>query len=66
MIQLLYSQNYSILIQICQGGKIPKSYYFKKTNNTGPPEDNFTITVIKKGGKLCLPFIAAAENSILK
>ncbi|GFG29476.1 hypothetical protein Cfor_02865, partial [Coptotermes formosanus] len=52
--------------KICQGGKIPKSYYSKKTNNTSPPEDNFTTAVIKNGEKLCLPFIAPVENSILK
>lgn len=52
--------------KVCQGGKIPKSYYSKKTNNTSPPEDIFTTIVIKKGEKLCLPFIAAVENSILK
>lgn len=53
--------------KICQGGKIPKSYYSQKTNNTSPPENTvFTTAVIKKGKKLCLPFIAAVENSILK
>jgi len=53
--------------KICQGGKIPKSYYAQKTNNTNPPENTiFTTAVIKKGKKLCLPFIAAVENSILK
>lgn len=53
--------------KICQGGKIPKSYYSKKTNDTSPPEDNtFTTAIIKKGEKLCLPFIAPVENSILK
>jgi hypothetical protein len=56
-----------ILIQVAQGGKIPKSYYTKKTDSTSPPlNDTFTTIVIKKGEKLTLPFIAPAENSILK
>ncbi|PNF14249.1 hypothetical protein B7P43_G12208 [Cryptotermes secundus] len=53
--------------KVAQGGKIPKSYYTKKTDSTSPPlNDTFTTVVIKKGEKLNLPFIAPTENSILK
>ncbi|KDR20081.1 SEC14-like protein 2 isoform X2 [Zootermopsis nevadensis] len=53
--------------EIHQGGKIPKSYYAKKTDKTSPPaNDTFTTVVIKKGEKLSLPFIAPVEQSILK
>ncbi|XP_069672374.1 SEC14-like protein 4 [Periplaneta americana] len=53
--------------KIAQGGKIPKSYYFKKTDKMAPPvNDNFTTVVIKKGDKLSLPYIAPTEKCILK
>ncbi|PSN33532.1 hypothetical protein C0J52_23433 [Blattella germanica] len=53
--------------KVHQGGKVPKSYYFKKTEKGGPPgNENFTTVTVKKGEKLTLPLIAPAEQYILK
>ncbi|XP_068085642.1 SEC14-like protein 2 isoform X2 [Anabrus simplex] len=47
------------------GGKVPKSMYYKKPENTVNSE-KFTTVVVKKGDKLKIPFLVAEENTLLK
>lgn len=55
------------LTKVQHGGKIPKSYYFKKADkNALSGNENYTSTVVKKGDKLVLSLIAPVEKSILK
>ncbi|XP_047001241.1 SEC14-like protein 2 [Schistocerca americana] len=51
--------------KINQGGKIPKSYYYKNSEKLAENE-NYTSAVIKKGDKLKLPFVVAQDGSFLK
>lgn len=55
-------------VQICQGGKIPKSYYLKNIKNEKMSEDKekYLTATVKKGDKLCINYLAAEEGSFLR
>lgn len=50
--------------KIKQGGKVPKSYYYKK--NEKLEDEKYTTVVVKKGDKLKIPFVVAQDGSFLR
>lgn len=53
--------------QICQGGKIPKSYYIKnQERQTTDGSNKYTQVTIKKGDKLSIDLLAVQDGSFLK
>ncbi|XP_071446066.1 SEC14-like protein 2 [Hetaerina americana] len=54
-------------LKVKPGGRVPKTYYFKKIEKNGDdPFFNSSTTVVKKGDKLCLKFLVLEEGSLLK
>lgn len=53
---------------IRQGGKIPKTCYYRKPDKRVAASNNndFSVAEVKKSGKLVLEFDASTPNSILK